>query len=216
VSAAVYALPAILDGKQLFVSAGLPLALFIVFAETGLLLGFFLPGDSLLFAAGYAASGGLGPKVHPNVVLVCVAMSIVAFIGAEVGYLIGRKAGPELFDKSDSRLFKASYVTKAREVLDSYGEPKAIILARFVPVVRTFLNPLAGTVGVPLRTFTLWNAVGALLWGTGVVLLGYYLGQVSVIGKNLEVFAALVVLISVIPIAREILKQRRRTDRVPD
>jgi len=148
--------------------------------------------------------------VHPNVLLVCAAMSIVAFVGAQVGYAIGRKAGPELFDKPDSRLFKASYVDKAREVLDSYGEPKAIILARFVPVVRTFLNPLAGTVGVPLRTFTLWNAVGALLWGTGVVLLGYYLGQVDVIGKNLEVVAAIVVLISVIPIGREILKQRRR------
>jgi membrane-associated protein len=89
------------------------------------------------------------------------------------------------------------------------------VLARLVPVVCTFLNPLIGTVGVPLRVFTLWNAVGALLWGTGVVLLGYYLGQIDVIGKNLEVVAALVVLISVLPIAREVLKQGRKAGTAP-
>ena len=205
----VAALPAILDGQQLVRDVGLPICLFIVFAETGLLLGFFLPGDSLLFAAGYAASGGIPGVSFPPVAVVALLMTIVAFVGAQTGYLIGRKAGPALFDREDSKLFKQSYVTKAREVLDRYGEPKAILLARFVPVVRTFLNPLCGAVGVPARTFALWNAVGAVLWGTGVVLLGYFLGQVSFIGKNLEVFAALIVVISLLPIALEFRKQRR-------
>ena len=203
------ALPAILDGQQLVRDVGLPLCVFIVFAETGLLLGFFLPGDSLLFAAGYAASGGIPGVRFPNVAVVCVLMTLVAFAGAQTGYLIGRKGGPALFDRENSKLFKQSYVIKAREVLDRYGEPKAIVLARFVPIVRTFLNPLCGAAGVPARTFATWNAVGAVLWGTGVVLLGYFLGQVSVIGKNLEVFAVLIVVISVIPIGLEILKQRR-------
>ena len=203
------ALPAILDGQQLVRDYGLPLLLGIVFAETGLLLGFFLPGDSLLFAAGYAASGGI-PGVHtPNVVIVCALMTLVAIAGAQTGFLIGRRAGSELLERPDGKLFRRSYVVKAQEVLERYGVPKAVLIARFVPIVRTFLNPLAGAVGVPTRTFLLWNVVGGVAWGTGVVLLGYFLGQVSFIGKNLEVFAALVVVISVIPIAVEIRKQRR-------
>jgi len=205
------ALPAILDGQALVRTVGLPVVLFIIFAETGLLLGFFLPGDSLLFAAGYASSGGIPGVDFPPVWALCLLTTVVAFAGAQTGYVIGRRAGPALFDKPDSRLFKRSYVDKAQEVLDRYGPAKAIVLARFVPIVRTFLNPLAGAVALPLRTFTLWNAVGAVLWGSGVVVLGYYLGQVSFIGKNLEVFAALVVVISFVPIALEIRKQRARS-----
>ena len=211
VSATMTALPAFLDGQQLVKDYGLPLLLGVVFAETGLLLGFFLPGDSLLFAAGYAASGGL-PGVHtPNVAIVCLLMTLVAIAGAQTGYLIGRRAGSELLERPDGRVFRQKYVVKAQETLERYGVPKALVIARFVPIVRTFLNPLAGAVGVPRRTFLLWNAVGGIAWGTGVVLLGYFLGQVSFIGKNLEVFAALVVVISVIPIALEIRKQRRLT-----
>jgi len=138
-------------------------------------------------------------------------MTVVAIAGAQTGFFLGRKAGPALFDRPDSRMFKQTYVQKAQEALDHYGPAKAIVLARFVPIVRTFLNPLAGALKVPARTFLLWNVVGALFWGTGVVLLGYYLGQVDVIGKNLEVVAGLVVLISVLPIAVEYRKQRKRT-----
>ena len=208
-SASISALPAILDGQQLVRDYGLPLLLFIVFAETGLLLGFFLPGDSLLFAAGYAASGGIPGVSTPAVLVVCLLMTLVAIAGAQTGFLIGRKAGNELLERPDGRVFRQRYVTKAQEVLERYGVPKAVLIARFVPVVRTFLNPLAGAVGVPARTFLLWNVVGGVLWGTGVVLLGYFLGQVSFIGKNIEVFAALIVVISLVPIVIEILKQRR-------
>jgi membrane-associated protein len=209
VTTTTQALPAILDGQHLVETFGLIGLLAIVFAETGLLLGFFLPGDSLLFAAGYAATGKLTDKLHPNIALVCVLTSVVAIAGAQVGFLIGRAAGPALFQREDSRLFKRSYVTKAEEVVERYGAGKAIVLARFIPIVRTFLNPLVGAGDMPARTFTLWNVVGGILWGTGVTLLGYFLGSVSFIGKNLEIFAIIIVAISVTPIVVEVLRARR-------
>jgi membrane-associated protein len=211
VTTSTQALPAFLDGQHLVESFGLAGLLLIIFAETGLLLGFFLPGDSLLFAAGYAATGKLTDKLHPNIALVVLATTAVAILGAQTGFLIGRRAGPALFAREDSRLFKRSYVTKAEQTVEHYGAGRAIVLARFIPIVRTFLNPLVGAGDLPVRTFTLWNVVGGALWGVGVTLLGYYLGQVSWIGKNLEVFAVLVVIISVIPIAVEIRKSRNRT-----
>ena len=209
-AATVQALPALLDGQHLVETFGIAGLLLIVFAETGLLLGFFLPGDSLLFAAGYAATGNLSNKLHPNIALVCLAVTLVAILGAQTGFLLGRKAGPALFDRDDSRLFKKQYVTKAEEVVEQYGAGKAIVLARFIPIVRTFLNPLVGAGDLPARIFTQWNIVGGLLWGTGVTLLGYFLGQVSFIGKNLEFFAVFIVVVSVLPIAFEIRKNRRR------
>ena len=207
------ALPAILDGQHLVETFGLIGLLVIIFAETGLLLGFFLPGDSLLFAAGFAATGELTDKLHPNIVLVCLLVTVVAIAGAQTGFHIGRAAGPALFQREDSRLFKRSYVTKAEEVVERYGFGKAIVLARFIPIVRTFLNPLIGAGQLPARTFLLWNVVGGVLWGTGVTLLGYYLGTIDVIGKNLEVFALLVILISFIPIGLEVRRARRATNR---
>jgi membrane-associated protein len=203
------ALPAFLDGQHLIESFGRAGLVLIIFAETGLLLGFFLPGDSLLFAAGYAATGELSSKLHPNIALVCLGTTVVAILGAQCGFFIGRKAGPALFVREDSRFFKKHYVTKAEETVERYGAGKAIVLARFIPIVRTFLNPLVGAGALPTRTFTLWNVVGGVLWGVGVTLLGYFLGQVSFIGKNLEIFALIVVLISVTPIALEIRKSRK-------
>ena len=203
------ALPALLDGQHLVETFGLVGMLAIIFAETGLLLGFFLPGDSLLFAAGYAATGKLSPNVQPDIATVCLLISLVAIIGAQTGFAIGRKAGPALFQREDSRLFKRSYVTKAEEVVHRYGAGKAIILARFIPIVRTFLNPLMGAGSMSALEFFRWNVIGGVLWGTGVTLLGYYLGNVSFIGDNLEIFALIVVGISVLPIAFELLKARR-------
>lgn len=206
------ALPAILDGQHLVETFGLVGMLVIIFAETGLLLGFFLPGDSLLFAAGYAATGNLSDTLHPNIAVVCVLVSLVAIAGAQTGFLIGAKAGPSLFDREDNRLFKKTYVTKAEEVVERYGVGRAIVLARFIPIVRTFLNPLMGAGGMPALEFLRWNVFGGVLWGTGVTLLGYYLGNIDVIGKNLEIFAVLIVGISVLPIAVELLKARRAAD----
>ncbi len=205
------ALPAFLDGQHLVETFGVVGMLLIIFAETGLLLGFFLPGDSLLFAAGYAATGSLAKDIHPNIALVCLGATVVAILGAQCGFLIGRKAGPALFAREDSRLFKRAYVTKAEQTIERYGAGKAIVLARFIPIVRTFLNPLMGAGQLPTRTFVTWNVVGGVLWGTGVTLLGYFLGQVSFIGKNLEVFALLVIALSVTPIALELLKARKKT-----
>ena len=207
------ALPAILDGQHLVETFGLIGLLVIIFAETGLLLGFFLPGDSLLFAAGFAATGELTDSLHPNIALVCLLVTVVAIAGAQTGFHLGRAAGPALFRRPDSRLFKRSYVTKTEEVVDRYGVGKAIVLARFIPIVRTFLNPLMGAGQLPARTFLLWNVVGGVLWGTGVTLLGYYLGTIDVIGKNLEVFAVLVILISFIPIGLEVRRARRGAPR---
>ena len=203
------ALPAILDGQHLVESFGVIGLILIVFAETGLLLGFFLPGDSLLFAAGFAATGELTDKLHPNIGVVLLGCVAAAFVGAQTGYVIGSRVGPALFAREDSRFFKRHYVTKAEEVVEHYGAGKALVIGRFVPIVRTFINPLVGAGALPVRTFTTWNAVGAVLWGGGVTLLGYYLGQVDWIGKNLEVFAVIVVAISLIPIANEIRKHRR-------
>lgn len=203
------ALPALLDGQHLVVSFGLIGMLAVVFAETGLLLGFFLPGDSMLFAAGYAATGNLSDTLHPNIALVCALVSLVAVAGAQVGFTIGDKAGPELFDRDDNRFFKKSYVTKAEEVLERYGTGRAIVLARFIPIVRTFLNPLVGAGHLPALEFFRWNLLGGVLWGTGITLLGYFLGNIDFIGKNLEYIAILIVLISVTPIAVELVKGRR-------
>jgi membrane-associated protein len=210
VSTSTQALPALLDGKHLLETFGMVGLFLIIFAETGLLLGFFLPGDSLLFAAGYAATGELTTKLHPNIGLVCLGVTAVAIVGAQCGYLIGATAGPALFDRDDSRFFKKRYVTKAEETIERYGAGKAIVLARFIPIVRTFLNPLVGAGALPARTFVLWNVVGGVLWGVGVTLLGYFLGQVEFIGKNLEVFAVAIVALSVVPIALELRKSRKR------
>ncbi len=203
------ALPAFLDGSHLVETFGVVGLLAIVFAETGLLLGFFLPGDSLLFAAGFAATGQLSDAVHPDIRVVCVLVTLVAVVGAQTGFVIGRKAGPALFARDDSRLFKQAHVVKAEQVLLRYGVGKAIVLARFIPIVRTFLNPLVGAGSLPAREFFKWNVVGAVLWGTGVTLLGYYLGTVPFIGENLEVFALVIIAISLLPVTVELWRARR-------
>jgi len=205
------ALPALLDGQHLVQTFGLAGMLAVVFAETGLLLGFFLPGDSLLFAAGYAATGNLTSSLHPNIAVVCALVSAVAIVGAQVGFALGRTAGHALFQRPDSRLFKRSYVTKAEAVVARYGAGRAIVLGRFIPIVRTFLNPLMGAGSMSAGEFFRWNVLGGVLWGTGVTLLGYFLGNVSFIGKNLEVFSLLIIGISVLPIVLELVRSRRTT-----
>lgn len=207
----VLALPGILDGQHLIETFGLVGLLAIVFAETGLLLGFFLPGDSLLFAAGFAATGNLSDQLHPNIALVCLLVSVVAIAGAQTGFHIGQAAGPALFQRKESWLFKRSYVDKAEEAVHRYGAGRAIVLARFIPIVRTFLNPLMGAGQMDARTFFKWNVLGGILWGTGVTLLGYFLGNVEFIGKNLEVFAIIIVGLSVLPVAFELLRVRRNS-----
>lgn len=200
----------LLSAQSLISTFGVAGIVVILFAETGLLLGFFLPGDSLLFLAGYATAGGIA-GVHLSLPVLLVVAPLAAIAGAQVGYLIGRHVGPPLFDREDSRLFRRSYVTRADHVLERFGEGKAVFLARFVPVVRTFLNPVAGVTGMAQGKFLAWNVAGGLVWTIGIILLGHALGNVEFIAKHLEVLVLLVVLISVLPILVELLRERRRS-----
>lgn len=161
-----------LDPHSLLTSLGVLGVFLVLFAETGLLVGFFLPGDSLLFTAGLLAATQATSTVHLSLPAVLLAAAAGALLGAQVGYLLGRRAGPALLDRPDRpRLQQA--VARASEALERYGTGKAIVLARFLPLVRTVLNPLAGAVGVPVRMFTQWQVAGGLLWSLGVPLAGY-------------------------------------------
>lgn len=182
----------------------------IIFAETGLLIGFFLPGDSLLFVTGLFVAQGL--YITLPIWLVCLLLTAAAIIGNMVGYWIGYKAGPKLFNKEDSRFFRKEYVDKTHEFFEKYGN-KAIVLARFVPIVRTFITAIAGVARMDYRQFVIYSTIGGILWATGVTLLGYFLGNIEWVKNNIEVILILVVLISVLPIVYEYLKHRREEAR---
>lgn len=183
--------------------------LLILFAETGILIGIVLPGDSLLFTAGLLSATTRPGDVHLNLGLVLVAALVGAIAGAQTGYVLGRKLGPRLFRRPDSRLFKQSHVERTRAYLEKYGAGRAIVLARFVPVVRTLMNPLAGVAQIDARVFTVANVVGGVLWGAGVTIAGYFLGKsIPNIDHYLLPIIAGVVLLSLIPIALEVRKAR--------
>ncbi|UVS82522.1 MULTISPECIES: DedA family protein [Actinokineospora] len=192
----------ILTGLGPFLLPGLCL---IIFAECGLLIGFFLPGDSLLFTAGMFAVTGVIPA---PLWVICVLLTVCAFAGNVVGYWIGEKAGPALFNKPDSRFFKQEHVDKTHAFFEKYGA-RAIVLARFVPIVRTFITAIAGVGRMNKRTFFVYSAIGAVLWATGVTLLGAALGKIPFVNENLELMILLIVFLSVLPIIIEVLKARR-------
>jgi membrane-associated protein len=177
----------------------------IIFAETGLLIGFFLPGDSLLFTAGILAGQG-----KLDIVLVAVGSFIAAVVGDQVGYTIGQRYGPRLFRKEDSRIFKQEYIDRTREFFEKHG-PKTIVIARFVPIVRTFAPTLAGVGEMPRSTFFKYNVVGAFIWAIGLTMLGFALGDA--IGDSIDTYLlpliALIVLLSLIPPFIEWRKAKR-------
>jgi membrane-associated protein len=210
VLAIVLAAGGFLDPERLIEAFGLLGIFAIVFAESGLLVGFFLPGDSLLFTAGFLASepSSVAHELHLPLVPLLVGTWIAAVTGDQVGYLFGQRVGPALFRRPDSRFFKQENVDKAQAFFDKYG-PKAIVLARFVPIVRTFTPITAGVSRMDYRTFVTFNVVGGTIWAFGVTLLGYFLGQIDVIEQNLEIAILLVVAISCAPIAVELLRARR-------
>jgi len=180
----------------------------IVFAETGLLIGFFLPGDSLLVTAGVLSSHGKhSVNVHFNIVAVVLGCLIAAIAGAEVGYLIGRTTGPTLFSRPRSRLFKPDNVTRAQGYFEHYGN-RTIVMARFIPVVRTFANPVAGVSGMTARAFTIYNVAGGLAWVLIATLGGYYIGN-SV--RDIYLIPGVIIL-SFIPIVVEVLRNRRHAN----
>ncbi|WP_354641506.1 DedA family protein [Kitasatospora camelliae] len=206
----------LLDAKSLVSSVGAIGVLAIIFAETGLLVGFFFPGDSLLILAGVAASSAatevFGPGAQMNIALLLIGTPIAAVAGAQLGHAFGTKMGPRLFDKPDSKIFRREYVSKAEEYFAKFGPAKAVVLARFIPVVRTFLNPVAGTLEMPARTFFVWNVVGGVLWTESMLLIGYFFGDAMapVIDKYLIPAILLIVLISVSPIIVEVIRERRK------
>ncbi|MEU8628729.1 VTT domain-containing protein [Streptomyces sp. NPDC048669] len=199
--------PSWLDPDYLIGQFGLIGVLVIIFAESGLLIGFFLPGDSLLFTTGLLVTTD---KLHTPLWLVCLLVALAAIIGDQVGYLFGRKVGPSLFNRPDSRLFKQENVEKAHEFFEKYG-PKSLILARFVPVVRTFTPIIAGVSRMNYRSFITFNIIGGILWGVGVTLLGAVLGKIEFVHENIEAMLVLIVLISVVPIGIEFLRARSKS-----
>ncbi len=199
--------PSWLDPDYLIQTFGLIGILVIVFAESGLLIGFFLPGDSLLFTAGLLVA--TDKYLHYPLWLVCTLVVISAVLGDQAGYLFGRKVGPSLFRRPDSRLFKQENVEKAHEFFEKYG-PKSLVLARFVPIVRTFTPIIAGVSQMQYRSFLTFNVVGGVLWGAGVTLLGALLGQIAAVRDNIEMMLVGIVVLSVMPIVIEYLRARKR------
>ena len=175
----------------------------IVFAETGLLIGFFLPGDSLLFTVGVVAGAG-----ELNIFLINAILIVAAIVGDATGYLLGRQAGPRVFDRPDSRFFKREHLVRTQDFYEKHGG-KTIIYARFVPIVRTFAPFVAGVAGMPYSRFAAFNVFGGIGWVILMTTAGYYLGGFPIIQRHFEKVVIAIVLISVLPVAFEVLKSRR-------
>lgn len=212
-----------LNATELIAAFGVIGVLAIIFAETGLLIGFFFPGDSLLFLAGIAASpfaNDIFPGIQLNIWILLIGTPVCAILGAQLGHLLGAKYGRKMFHKPNSRIFKPEYVDKAEHYFNKFGPAKAVILARFIPIVRTFLNPVAGVLEMPARQFFVYNVIGAVLWTDGILLAGYFIARKikdwippEDIDKYLLPVIVLIVLISAIPIFVEIIRTRREKRR---
>ncbi len=178
----------------------------LVFAESGLFFGFFLPGDSVLFSVGLLASDG-----KFNIVLLVVLIVVAAILGDTVGYWFGAKVGPALFNKKDSRVFKKKHLEETHAYYLRYG-PATIIIARFIPIVRTFAPILAGVGKMPYRTFLRYNMIGGTLWGAGITLLGYFLGKtIPGIDHYLYPIIALIIFISALPVIIQWWKAKKQS-----
>jgi membrane-associated protein len=198
----------LLDARSLISTFGTVGIGLVLFAETGLLVGLFLPGDSLLFTAGVLCATRSGSTLHLHLGWVLVAAAVGALVGAQTGYVLGRATGPRLLDRPDRpRLQDAT--RRTRLFLDRYGVGKAIVLARFVPLVRTAINPLAGAVHVSSRSFTVWQVVGGLVWACGVPLAGWQLGShISNIDHYLLPMIAVIIVASLVPVVLELRRSR--------
>ncbi len=186
--------------------AGYVLLAAIVFSETGLLVGFFLPGDSLLFTVGVVAgAGGL------NVWAIMGVMMVAAIVGDAVGYMLGRKAGVSIFNRPDSKLFKREYLLRTQEFYDKHGG-KAIIYARFVPIIRTFAPFIAGVAKMDYPRFLSFNIFGGIGWVISMTMAGYFLGDNEFVRKHFEKVIIGIVFISVLPIVFELIKGRGRSE----
>ena len=200
------------DAHSIVSDLGLIGVLAIIFAETGLLVGLAFPGDSLLFLAGVAASGS-GAAVLGNAHLPAGALfigaPIAAIAGAQVGHWFGHKYGRKLFDRPDGRVFNHQKVVATEKWLRKYGTGKAIVLARFVPFIRTLVNPMCGVVGIPAKKFFFWNSIGGLVWTEIVIGLGFILGEKlkGSVDKYILPLVGLIVVVSLLPVIAELFRE---------
>ena len=200
------------DAHSIVSDLGLIGVLAIIFAETGLLVGLAFPGDSLLFLAGVAASGS-GAAVLGNAHLPAGALflgaPIAAITGAQLGHWLGQKYGRKLFDRPDGRVFKHQRVIATEKWLRKYGTGKAIVLARFVPLIRTLINPMCGVVGIPAKKFFIWNAIGGIIWTELVLGLGYILGEKlkGSVDTYILPLVGLIVVASLVPVLAELFRE---------
>jgi membrane-associated protein len=192
----------------------------VIFAETGLLIGFFLPGDTLLFLAGVASSSVATKLVGTKLAFgpLLIVTPICAIAGAQLGYYLGSRYGVKLFDRPKSRVFKREYIDKTEGVFERFGAAKAVVLARFIPIVRTFLNPAAAILEMPPRRFFIWNVVGAILWTDSILLIGHALaGQIADHVPNIDTYVVpvviVIVLIAAAPLAIDAVRKRRAKSR---
>ncbi len=198
----------LLNPQSIIHYGGLALLLFIVFAETGLFFGFFLPGDSLLFVAGLMCGT---PIFDVNIYLLVSTVIIAGILGNFVGYYFGKKTGPVLFRKDDSFFFKKKHVKAAEEFYNRYGGT-AIVLGRFIPIIRTFVPIMAGVVNLDFKKFVLYNILGCIAWVVSMVLSGYFLGRLfPSLQNNLEYIVITIILISMIPVVLTYIKEHRRS-----
>jgi membrane-associated protein len=203
------------DAHSIVTDLGLLGILGILFAETGLLIGLAFPGDSLLFVAGVAASGTGAALLNGNQLPVAplfIGAPIAAITGSFVGRWIGAKYGRKLFDRPDGRFFTQARVVQTEKWLGKYGIGKALVLARFIPFVRTLINPMVGIINVPNKIFIFWNILGAIIWTDTILLLGYLLGEKikGSIDTYLLPIIGLIIFLSLLPIVFEVLRERKR------
>ena len=200
------------DAHSIVGDLGLVGVLAIIFAETGLLVGLAFPGDSLLFIAGVAASGSGaailgGASLNP--VALFIGAPVAAVLGSQVGHWFGATYGRKLFDRPDGRFFNHQRVAATEKWLSKYGTGKALVLSRFIPFIRTLINPLAGIVGIPVKKFFIWNLAGAVIWTQLVIGAGFILGEKlkGSVDKYLLPVVALIIVVSVVPVAIEFFRE---------
>lgn len=201
----------VMEGLLNFITGlGVIAVLLVIYAESGLLVGFFLPGDSLLFTAGFLAQQGIGSFGSINIHLFVLLLWVAAVLGDSTGYTFGYRVGRKLFKRENSRFFKKEYLVEAEKFFERHG-PISIVLARFVPIVRTFTPIIAGTSKMRYKTFLTFNVIGGLLWTAAFTYLGYFAGKVlHDAGVNIEVAAIIIILISIAPMVAHALKDPKR------
>jgi membrane-associated protein len=202
------ALLAAISPSHLLSTFGVLGVLVVIFVQTGLLIGFFLPGDSLLFLAGYATDRHNSLGLHLPLGWLVLAAAGGAIVGGQLGYEVGRRAGMTLHERPDTRLFKKEHAARADRFLNRFGSTRAVVLSRFVPVVRTFTSPIVGVAGVPVISYTAANVVGGLVWTVPIILLGHWIGHISFIRKYVEVLAVVAVVASIVPVLIHMSRHR--------